>query len=139
MKTLGELLLVKEMTVQPFVYQIILFRNNYKLITIDLNKQGLDENPEAIQRISFTRNLYQAGNTTMFFILKEKKETILVVQLYQLYCKCILEILFDKNINNCVKWQNININVKLSNLQLDEVKSATKSETRIMLRLCDWL
>ena len=31
---------------------------------------------KAIQQISFTRNLDEEGNTTMFFITEETKETI---------------------------------------------------------------
>ena len=34
-------------------------------------------NPVAILQISFTGNLDRAGNTTMFLIIKEVKETIL--------------------------------------------------------------
>ena len=48
------------------------------MIAIDLSKQQvLDADPRAIQQINFTANLDRAGNTTMFFIIKEAKETIL--------------------------------------------------------------
>ena len=48
------------------------------MITIDLSKQqALDDNPSAIQQINFTANLDRDGNTTMFFITKEAKETAL--------------------------------------------------------------
>ena len=48
------------------------------MIAIDLSKQqALDTDPKAIQQINFTANLDQAGNTTMFFIIGEVKETIL--------------------------------------------------------------
>ena len=48
------------------------------MIAIDLSKQQvLDTDPKAIQQINFTANLDQAGNTTMFFIIGEVKETIL--------------------------------------------------------------
>ena len=40
-------------------------------------KQVLDADPRAIQQIYFTANLDRAGNTTMFFIIKEAKETAL--------------------------------------------------------------
>ena len=54
------------------------FKNHYKSIAIDLSKQqALDANPRAIQQISFTANLDRAGNTTMFFIIEEAKETVL--------------------------------------------------------------
>ena len=48
------------------------------MITIDLSKkQALDADPKAIQQINFTANLDRAGNTTMFFIIEEAKETVL--------------------------------------------------------------
>ena len=54
------------------------FKNYYKMIAIDLNKQqALDADPKAIQQISFNANLDQDGNTTMFFIIEKEKETIL--------------------------------------------------------------
>ena len=53
------------------------FKENYKLIAIDLSKQqALHADPRAIQQINFTANLDRAGNTTMFFIIEEAKETI---------------------------------------------------------------
>ena len=54
------------------------FENHYKMIAIDLSKQqALDADPKAIQQINFTANLDRAGNTTMFFIIEEAKETVL--------------------------------------------------------------
>ena len=48
------------------------------MIAIDLSKQqALDADPRAIQQINFIENLDLAGNTTMFFIIEEAKETIL--------------------------------------------------------------
>ena len=53
-------------------------KNHYKMIAIDLSKQqALDADPRAIQQINFTANLDRAGNTTMFFIIEEAKETVL--------------------------------------------------------------
>ena len=53
------------------------FKENYKLIAIDLSKQQeLDADPRAIQQINFTANLDRNGNTTMFFITEEAKETV---------------------------------------------------------------
>ena len=53
------------------------FKENYKLIAIDLSKQqALDADPRAIQQINFTANLDRDGNTTMFFITEEAKETV---------------------------------------------------------------
>ena len=48
------------------------FRDNYKMIAIDLSKQ--QANPRAIQQISFTANLDCANNTRIFCILEEAKE-----------------------------------------------------------------
>ena len=54
------------------------FKENYKMIAIDLSKQqALDVDPRAIQQINFTANLDRAGNTTIFFIIEEAKETVL--------------------------------------------------------------
>ena len=54
----------------------IYFKNFYKMIAIDLNKQqALDADPEAIQQINFKANLDRAGNTRIYFILEEAKET----------------------------------------------------------------
>ena len=54
------------------------FLDTYKMIAVDLSKQqALDADPRAIQQINFTANLDRAGNTTIFFILEEAKETIL--------------------------------------------------------------
>ena len=48
------------------------------MTAIDLSKQqGLVVDAREIQQIIFTENLDRAGNTTMFFILEEAKETIL--------------------------------------------------------------
>ena len=54
------------------------FADTYKMIAVDLSKQqALDADPRAIQQINFTANLDRAGNTRVYFILKEAKETIL--------------------------------------------------------------
>ena len=48
------------------------------MIAIDLSKQNaLDADYKAIQKINFTGNLDQAGDTTISFILEKFKETIL--------------------------------------------------------------
>ena len=48
------------------------------MIAIDLRKQqALDADPRAIQQINFTTNLDRNGNTKMFFIIEEAKETVL--------------------------------------------------------------
>ena len=54
------------------------FKENYKLIAIDLSKQqALDTDPKAIQQINFTANLERAEAATMSFIIKEAQETVL--------------------------------------------------------------
>ena len=56
------------------------FKDHYKMIAIDLSKlQVLDADPRASQQINFTANLVRDGNTTMFFITEEAKETVLDV------------------------------------------------------------
>ena len=48
------------------------------MTAVDLSKQQpLDADPRAIQQINFTANLDTAGNTRIYFILEEAKETIL--------------------------------------------------------------
>ena len=47
------------------------------MIAIDLSRQNeLEAYPTALQQINFTTNLDRAGNTTLFFIIEEAKETI---------------------------------------------------------------
>ena len=54
------------------------FVDTYKMMAVDLSKQqALDSDPRAIRQINFTANLERAGNTTVYFILEEAKETIL--------------------------------------------------------------
>ena len=55
-----------------------LYLKNYsKMIAVDLSKQqALDADPKAIQQINFTANLDRAGNTRIYFILEEAKETV---------------------------------------------------------------
>ena len=56
----------------------IYVKNYYKMIAIDLSKQqALNADPKAIQQINFTANLDRAGNTRIYFILEEEKETVL--------------------------------------------------------------
>ena len=53
------------------------FKENYKLIAIDLSKQQtLDADPTAIQQINFTANLDRNEGSTMFFITEQAKETV---------------------------------------------------------------
>ena len=53
------------------------FMDTYKIIEVDLSKQqALDADPRAIQQINFTANLDRAGNTRVYFIPEEAKETV---------------------------------------------------------------
>ena len=48
------------------------------MTAVTLSKQqALDADPRAIQQINITANLDRAGNTAMFIIIEETKETIL--------------------------------------------------------------
>ena len=52
--------------------------DTYKMIAVKLSKQqALDADPGANQQINFTANLHRAGNTRIYSILEEAKETIL--------------------------------------------------------------
>ena len=52
------------------------FRDNYKMIAIDLSRQqALDPDTRKIQQINFTADLDRAGDTRVYFILEEPKET----------------------------------------------------------------
>ena len=54
------------------------FKDNSKMFTADLSKQqALDPDPRKTQQINFTTNLDRSGNTRIYFILEEAKETIL--------------------------------------------------------------
>ena len=54
------------------------FKDSYKMIAIVLSKQqALDADRRSIEEINFTVNLHRAGNTRIYFILEEAKETIL--------------------------------------------------------------
>ena len=54
------------------------FKSYYKVIAVDLSKQqALDADPKVIEQINFTANVDRAGNTRIYFILEEAKETAL--------------------------------------------------------------
>ena len=53
------------------------FKENYKLIAIDLSKQqALDADPRGIQQINFTANLDREENTTIFLLLNKQKKLL---------------------------------------------------------------
>ena len=46
------------------------------MIAVDLSKQQvLDSDPRVVEQINFTANLDKAGNTRIYFILEEGKQT----------------------------------------------------------------
>ena len=52
------------------------FKDSYKMIAVDLNKQqALDADPRVNQQTNFRANLDRVGNTKIYFILEEAKET----------------------------------------------------------------
>ena len=54
-------------------------KENYQLIAIDLSKeQTLNANPNAIYQINFKGNIHQKGYTTIFFIIEEVKEDLML-------------------------------------------------------------
>ena len=60
-------------------YSCKIYRDNYKLITVDLSKQKvLDADPRWIQQIVFQGNVGGVGNTRMrlYTILEKSKETV---------------------------------------------------------------
>ena len=53
------------------------FKENYKLIAIDLSKQqALDADPRAIHQINFTGNLDRNEGATLFVFIEQSKETV---------------------------------------------------------------
>ena len=53
------------------------YLKKYKMIAVDLSKQqALRSDPREIHQINFTANLDRAGNTRIYFILEEVKETV---------------------------------------------------------------
>ena len=56
--------------------RLFLFQRKLQNNCNRFKQQALDADPRAIQQINFTANLDRAGNTTMFFIIEEAKETV---------------------------------------------------------------
>ena len=47
------------------------------MIAVDLSKhEAVDADPKAIEQINFTANLNIAGNTRLYFIVEEAKESV---------------------------------------------------------------
>ena len=106
------------------------FKDTYKMIAVDLSKhQALDADPRAIQQINFIANLDRAGNTRVYFILEEAKETILDFSQGTVKVLLIFNLIYIK----MTKYNSLN--VKLSNSQLSKLKSSIKNETDVVLRI----
>ena len=107
------------------------FRDNYKMIAIDLSKQqALDADPRAIQQIDFTVNFDRENNKGIFFILEEAKETILDISqeaVKVLWMYCIIILIYLIKMTQCNS-----LNVKLSNSQLNKLKSTIKNEDGVV-------
>ena len=100
------------------------------MIVVDLSKQqALDADPRAIQQINFTENLDRAGNTRVYIILEEAKETILD------FSQGTVKVLQIFNLIYIKMTQYNSLNVKLSNSQLNKLKSSIKNETNVVLRI----
>ena len=69
------------------------FKDSYKMIIVGLSKQqALIADPRANQQIKFIANLDKAGNTKIYFILEEAKETILDFSQGSVkHCKSVIE------------------------------------------------
>ena len=98
------------------------------MIAIDLSKeQMLDADPKTIQQINFSANPDRAGNTTMFFIIEEAKQTILdflqgTVKVLSFY-------------SHYKKTQYNTLKVNLSNAQFNKLKSGIKNGAEVTLKL----
>ena len=79
MITFGRSPLAKEMIYTTGCLLDYNYLNKYCImLATDLSKhQAHDSDPKAIQKINFTANPDWDGNTTVFFIIEEVKETVL--------------------------------------------------------------
>ena len=113
------------------------------MTVIHLSKhEALDADPKAIQEINFSANLDRDGNTTIFFIIKEAKKTILHFSqgtvkvlwmvFYNLATACSTS-LFCFNIIPIKKTQYNTLNLQLSNSQINKLKYGVKNNTGVTL------
>ena len=114
------------------------FNNYYKLIAIDLRKhQAVDTDPKAVQKINFKGNLNWGknvnANTIMLFIIEEAKVTIL--NFAQGTVKVFHNLTFVLIKYQYKVTQYNTLNVKLSNSQLNKLKSGIKNGTEVTLKV----
>lgn len=83
------------------------FKEIYKLIVISQCKQkSLNVDPKVIQQISFMGYLECTGGITMFFIIKEIKETVLG------FSQGTLKVFWTRSVNSVginMKWLSITV------------------------------
>ena len=110
------------------------------MIAIDLSKQqALDVDPRAIKQINFTANLDREENATMFFVIEKAKDTVLdfsqgTVKVLWMQFHCVQSNVNSLIFINVKMTQYNSLNVKLSDSQLNKLKSAIKNETKVVLR-----
>ena len=114
----------------------IYVKDYYRMIAIDLRKQQtLDADPRAIKQINFTENLDRAGNTRIYFISWRSKRDCfeLTKRNHKSFVNAITsgDLIFYQH----KMTQYNSLNVKLSNSQLNKLKSAIKNETGVVSRL----
>ena len=100
-------------------------------------QHALDADPKVIQQINFTTNLDREDGAKIFFILEKVKKYI-YLGLFTRNCKNIVNVLFNKLSLSNMKWLNTqynSLNVKLSDSQLNKLKSTTNNYTEVVLRL----
>ena len=92
------------------------------MVATDFSKQqALDADPRTIQQINFTGNLERDNGAIIFFIIEGVKETILD------FSQGTVKILWFYFVLIQYKMTRYNpINVKLSNSELNKLKSAIK-------------
>ena len=103
------------------------FKDNYRLIAVDLSKQkALDADPKAVQQIVFQGVAVGVDNAKvrLYTILEKLKETVL--KFFKGAAK-VMWIIYMVEYNK--------VNVKLSDSQLNKLKSATKNQTGVTLRM----
>ena len=103
------------------------FKDNYILIAVDLSKpKALDANPRAIQQIVFQGVVWGANGAKIKLctILEKSKETVLE------FYKGTTKVLW---IMQTIEYNKVN--VKLSDSQLNKLKTAVKNQTGVTLRM----
>ena len=103
------------------------------MIAIDSSKQqALDADPKAIQQINFTANLDNAGKKRIYFIREEEtvfeffNGTVKFFE-YNSFEYDFVEYKVQFNVYQYKMTQFHSLNVKLSNSQLNQFKSAIKN------------